>query len=109
MRGHIILHADSLAPSRNGAPAVDTRWDRVAPDEGCRFSSSCLNCPLPRCRHEMEPGELTRTLRRLSDIKMLAIITDKQLTPAQAASYFGISKRTVFRILERTRKGEEQW
>jgi len=35
------------------------------PDKGCEFSRSCLACPLPLCKDDMEPIELHRLRQAL--------------------------------------------
>lgn len=32
-------------------------------DTGCDLEPSCLNCRLPRCRYDMEPGEVMHLVR----------------------------------------------
>ena len=66
-------------------------------DSGCDVSSSCLACPLPRCRYE-EPGGLRALLNKTRDEQM---VTQRAIgvPVAELATRFGVSRRTVFRVL----------
>ena len=35
------------------------------PDRGCWLAPSCLECPLPACRHDLPPDLLRKVLARL--------------------------------------------
>jgi hypothetical protein len=72
----------------------DTRYR----DDGCAVNPTCLTCPLPRCRYDDD-----RTLRAiLNEPRDLAIVEAKEngVSIAEISSRFGVSKRTIFRILE---------
>jgi len=45
-----------------------------SPDTGCEFSPSCLRCPLPLCKDDMEPIELHR-LRTELKVRHLKAVT----------------------------------
>ena len=67
-------------------------------DDGCAVSASCLSCPLPRCRYDDN-----RTLRAiLNEPRDLQIVElkEKGMPVTEISARFGISKRTIFRILE---------
>jgi hypothetical protein len=67
-------------------------------DDGCAVSASCLNCPLARCRYDDN-----RTLRAiLNEPRDLQIVElkEKGMPATEISARFGISKRTIFRILE---------
>lgn len=66
-------------------------------DDGCDIHESCLTCPLPRCRYE-EPGGLRTLLNELRDSQMVRM-REKGATIGELASRFGVSRRTVFRVL----------
>ncbi len=66
-------------------------------DDGCDVSPSCLNCPLPRCRYE-EPGGLRALLNKTRDKHIVAQRT-AGVPVAELATRFGVSRRTVFRVL----------
>ena len=67
-------------------------------DDGCDLFPSCLNCPLPRCRYD-EPGrkQMGKELRKE---RMLQLHSDRKGIK-ELAQRFGVSKRTVYRIIGR--------
>ncbi len=66
-------------------------------DDGCEIHPECLTCPLPRCRYD-EPGGLRGLINSLRDSQIVALRT--RGTPVEEISeQFGVSRRTVFRIL----------
>jgi hypothetical protein len=70
-------------------------------DDGCDISESCLTCPLPRCRYE-EPGGLRALLNETRDRQIIQM----RLTGVpveELAGRFGISRRTVFRVIGSTK------
>ncbi len=66
-------------------------------DSGCDVSTSCLTCPLPRCRYE-EPGGLRALLNKTRD-EQIATQRATGVPVAELATRFGVSRRTVFRVL----------
>jgi hypothetical protein len=66
-------------------------------DDGCEVSESCFDCPLPRCRYE-EPGGLRAVLNETRDRQIL-LLRSKGLGVDDLAGRFGVSRRTVFRII----------
>ena len=70
------------------------------PDRGCEVSPSCLACPLERCKYD-DPESYLLHLRQQADREKLAVIRTEWLTPAEAAERFGITQRTVYRLLAR--------
>ena len=66
-------------------------------DSGCDVSPSCLTCPLPRCRYE-EPGGLRALLNKTRD-KQIVDQRANGVPVAELATRFGVSRRTVFRVL----------
>ena len=69
-------------------------------DEGCALFPSCLKCPLPRCRHDEQPGG-RRATTRLRDRELLRQREAPGRSVAELARSFGVSKRTVQRIIRR--------
>ena len=70
------------------------------PDHGCRYSSSCLRCPLTSC---VEDSPATRRefrqAQQLEKAREVIREMDKRgLTVAQAAKRVGCSPRTIFRM-----------
>ena len=68
-------------------------------DEGCELYSSCLNCPLPSCRHD-HPGGAKRRLRRLRDSEVRRLRREGHGVQ-ELAQRFGVSRRTIHRIMRR--------
>jgi hypothetical protein len=66
-------------------------------DDGCEVNESCLTCPLPRCRYD-EPGGLRGLVNSYRDGQMTEM-RDKGVPVETIAERFGVSRRTVFRIL----------
>ena len=71
-------------------------------DTGCEVASTCLDCPLPRCKFDdMEWFAKYRRLAR--DLRMASVIQNEGLSIAEAAERFSVTPRTVFRVLSRSR------
>ena len=72
-----------------------------ATDEGCDLFPSCLRCPFPRCRHDAQPeGRRPTRMPRDNEIVMQWELGGKSM--AELADIFGVSKRTVQRIIRRS-------
>lgn len=69
-------------------------------DRGCDVFPSCLSCPLPRCRYD-EPGGVRALLNRVRDHEIRRLRLDHELPVDEIAQRFRVSRRTVFRALER--------
>jgi hypothetical protein len=66
-------------------------------DMGCDLSPTCLRCPLERCRYD-EPGGAARLMRGSRD----GAVCERRAEGAaieKLATEFGLSRRSVFRIL----------
>ena len=72
-------------------------------DTGCDIHVSCLTCPLPRCRYD-EPGGARKLLSDERDRTILELRREGRPIGA-IASRFGVSRRTVFRVLASSRSG----
>ncbi len=72
-------------------------------DTGCEASSSCLNCPLPRCKYD-DPVWFQRNQRLARDLKVLTTMRLEDLTVEEAAERFSVTVRTIFRIMRRCRE-----
>lgn len=73
-------------------------------DDGCDISESCFECPLPRCRYE-EPGGLRAVLNETRDRQIL-FLRSKGLGVDDIATRFGVSRRTVFRVIGSAKAAE---
>jgi len=70
-------------------------------DEGCALFSSCLKCPLPRCRYD-EQAEGKRPAKWLRNREIMRQRSLAGVSVAELAKNFGVSKRTVQRIIRRS-------
>ena len=84
-----------LAPVRSDTLPENTRYK----DDGCDVSSTCLDCPLPLCKYD-DPGWLQRESRRTRDDEIFSL-REKRVPVAEISQRFGISTRTVHRIVQR--------
>ncbi len=72
-------------------------------DQGCDLYPACLDCPLPRCRYDQRGRRVKKELR---DEEIVSLKGQGQ-SAGELAQRFGVSRRTVQRILARTK--EESW
>ena len=66
-------------------------------DDGCDIHPQCLTCPLPRCRYE-DPGGLKGLLNGMRDREIVRLKA-RGMAIEDIADEFGVSRRTVFRVL----------
>jgi len=71
-------------------------------DKGCEFADFCLDCPFPECLY-YEPGGKQRWLKTLRDEAVLRLFTDQGKRVKDLALMFGVSRRTIQRILKRAK------
>jgi hypothetical protein len=76
-------------------------------DDGCDISPSCLNCPLPVCKYD-DPDYLRRTVRGARDQAIVEARERDRLPVPALASRFGVSTRTVHRVLQSQRLGSRR-
>ncbi len=85
-------------------------------DGGCDLSPTCLRCPLERCRYD-EPGGRRALITGSRDVAVCRRREEGSGIDLLAAE-FGLSRRSVFRILARGREargssnppsGDGQW
>ena len=98
----VAVAAVSVSPSvrRAGVPPEPYPYYE---DDGCEVAASCLACPLPRCKYD-DLGWYNRNRQLANDLRMTAVIEREGLSAEQAAARFAITKRTVFRVLRRSRR-----
>ncbi len=72
-------------------------------DTGCEVSPSCLNCPLPVCKYDA-PAQYGLLRRQQRDQEKITVMQREGLTMKAAAEQFGITERTMFRILRRNKE-----
>ena len=70
-------------------------------DGGCDLAPTCLRCPLARCRYD-EPGGARAVFQTSRDEAVRRRRGEGIVIDALAAE-FGLSRRSVFRILARGR------
>jgi transposase-like protein len=88
--------------TRSDALPENTRYT----DTGCDVHPSCLTCPLVRCRYD-EPGGARRVFSEGRDRSIVALRRSGR-DVEEIASRFGVSRRTVFRALARSRNGRRR-
>ena len=97
-----------LSPTNTGAPSVATSGFTSYPDRGCEHSDSCLECPLPLCKHDMPHPTVKTAGRAERELIIAQEVIDQNLSYQEAAQRLGVTLRTVFRIMKRARATEQQ-
>jgi AraC-like DNA-binding protein len=75
-------------------------------DDGCEFANSCLNCPFPDCIYA-QPGGRQQWLKNLRDQEVLKLHRQGK-SVKELAEMFGLSSRTIQRILQRDRDNSKK-
>lgn len=90
-------------PRRRTALLLDVLPEHYSyKDDGCGVSSSCLNCPLPQCKYD-DPVGYYQGLRQDRDSLVLDVWRrEPRIGVPELARRFGLSQRTVYRILRRS-------
>jgi len=70
-------------------------------DEGCEFAPSCLRCPLERCRYDERRS--SHRLRRGPRDEAIRVRRAEGADVNALAAEYGLSRRSVFRILKEGR------
>lgn len=76
-------------------------------DRGCDLYPSCLRCPLPKCRYD-EPGGAAAMLRGGRDANIVRLAERDGMTVDRLAEMFGLSRRTIFRVLRASGRGRKE-
>lgn len=71
-------------------------------DEGCEFADSCLDCPFPECIYALPRGR-QRWLKKTRDREVVKLFNARGKKVKELAMMFGVSTRTIQRILKRAR------
>jgi hypothetical protein len=103
---NIAPPANTRHPQRRRPTKVDRLEDLLPEhmnyrDDGCEVSPTCLSCPLPACRYEVRGG-LAAMRRRPRDAELLAL-HQAGAEIDRLCRRFGVSRRTVFRIIAAAR------
>ena len=69
-------------------------------DTGCELAPRCLDCPLPRCRYD-QPGGARRLLTESRDTEIARRRATERIPINALARQYGLSRRSVFRILRK--------
>lgn len=72
-------------------------------DEGCELADACLLCPLPICKED-SPG-LNARLQRVDRNREIVKAHGKKGRRSAIAERFGVSARTVSRVVHQARTG----
>lgn len=90
-----------IDPKRRGVRSGLLPEDTDYRDTGCELSESCLRCPLARCKYD-EPAP-SRRLAVMPRDREIALLRRRYRAPiALLASTYGLSRRSIFRILSQT-------
>ena len=73
------------------------------PDAGCEVSSTCLSCPLSRCKHD-DPQWYMAIRRFGPSLRLYAEMQRDHLSVSAAAFRFGMQPRSITRIKARVRE-----
>ena len=96
---HLRIVAPAPAPARHDTLPEHSLYA----DTGCDLFSSCLRCPLPRCKYDGP----TLTLRRLTLARRdreIALLRRRHRAPiGMLAETYGLTRRSIFRILSEQR------
>ena len=92
----------STTSRRRHEPSVDSLPENLHyQDNGCEVATSCLGCPLPRCKYD-DPAWYQNYRQGQRDEQIFGSY-DRGLTVFQVAAHFDVSPRTVHRSLRRRR------
>ena len=94
----VLRLLEPRAPRRDALPEHTSYADT-----GCDIHRSCLTCPLVRCRYD-EPGGARKLMSHERDRTILQLRREGRPISAIALR-FGVSRRTVFRVLAHNRAG----
>lgn len=90
----------ALPPERVRQDALPDHTDYR--DTGCDLAPSCLRCPFARCKYDERGGSQRMTLQA-RDREIARRFRRDQVPVDMLADTFGVTERTVFRILKSTR------
>jgi hypothetical protein len=76
-------------------------------DEGCELAESCLNCPFPGCIYDVPRGK-QHLLKSRRDRQILHQFQKEGRGVKELAIAFGISQRTVQRVLKNYRNTHQE-
>ena len=105
-KGSICCDPDIAGPELDPrGPVNDRRPEYVQyRDDGCELAPKCLSCPLPKCQYD-DAGWLDRKARKRRDREILEAWRKERPKKKALAARFGLSRRTVHRILREADEG----
>ena len=71
-------------------------------DEGCEYADACLECPFPQCIYD-EPRGRQRWLKGMRDQEIIRLFSGGWKVK-ELALLFGVSQRTIQRVVNRITK-----
>ena len=96
------VNAVAASPRRTGERSID-----YYADNGCEVAGACLECPLSRCKFD-DMAWFTTYRRLARDFRIAAVISAEGLSVREAAQRFSVTPRTIFRILNRSRRAMQE-
>lgn len=75
-------------------------------DEGCELAGSCLDCPFPQCIYDTPRGKQA-LVRERRDGEIARLFREQGRSARELARAFGVSARTVQRVLNRCGPGRK--
>lgn len=97
---------DMRTNRRRNEPIIDALPEFFSyRDNGCEVSVSCLGCHLPRCKFD-DPGWFRKAERDQRDTEVLRARRSTGSSVPELARRFGVSQRTIHRILSAERRGK---
>ena len=78
-------------------PPLGNSFPMVA--DGCKYSPTCLSCPLPKCRHEYDNGRPPR----LQVLQRALTAREQDMDADDIIATWPMSRRNAYRVLELAR------
>ena len=80
---------------------------KIYQDEGCELAASCLECPYPRCVMEHPRGR-SKWIRKYRDREIVRLHFKKKMSVREIAARFKINIQTVYNVIYRHRRKENE-
>ena len=78
-------------------PPLSNSFPKVA--DGCKYSPTCLRCPLPKCRHEYDNGRPPK----LQMLQRARTAQERDMDADDIIATWPMSRRNAYRVLELAR------
>ena len=105
------LETESTKVIRRGRPKGTVHEERPEPrdysyrDDGCEISTTCLECPLPKCRHD-DSGFYNVYSNLAKHGFLIFDLMYSQLSVKSLSKQYNITERQIFRIRKRLTNNE---